>query len=216
MTDRSTLTAGETFSPVAFAQRYVQRVQNLLKNLDINAVAAVIDVFVHARQRGNTIFFVGNGGSAATAEHFANDLTVGAASGGGPLFRAVSLASNMALLTCIANDFGYDCVFERQLSNLMKAGDVVVGISASGNSPNVVKALEYAANNAGIPIAIVGFDGGRMKNIAKHVIHLASPKGDYGPVEDVQLVLDHLITQCLAELDRKTRAPESEPCDPAA
>ncbi len=216
MTDRSAVIAGEMLSPVSFAERYVQRVQDLLNNLDIHAVAAVIDIFILARQRGSTIFFVGNGGSAATAEHFANDLAIGAAAGGGPLFRAISLTSNMALLTCIANDFGYDCVFERQLSNLMKAGDVVVGISASGNSPNVVKALEYAANNDGIPIAIVGFDGGLMKRVAQHVIHLASPKGDYGPVEDVQLVLDHLITQCLAELDRKTRGCESESCDPVA
>lgn len=208
--------AAEKISPLTFAQHYIERVQNLLQNLDLRAVADVIDVFVQACQHDKTIFFVGNGGSAATAEHFANDLTVGASSGGGPLFRAVSLTSNVATLTCIANDVGYIHVFERQLSNLMRAGDVVVGISASGNSSNVVRALQYAADHGGVPVAVVGFDGGQIKNIAKHVIHLPSPKGDYGPVEDVQLVLDHLITQYLADLGHKSLGPGNGSYDPVA
>jgi D-sedoheptulose 7-phosphate isomerase len=79
----------------------------------------------------------------------------------------------------------------------MRSGDVVVGISASGNSPNAVKALEYAAENGGIAVALVGFDGGIMKNIASHVIHIETEKGEYGPVEDVHMVLDHLISTYL-------------------
>jgi len=204
----------QKLSSIGFVREYIERVQRLLENLDARAVAAVIDAFVRARERDNTIFFLGNGGSAATAEHFANDLTVGASSGGGPMFRAVSLASNTATLTCIANDFGYNHVFERQLSNLMRPGDVVVGISASGNSLNVVRALEYAALHEGIPIAIVGFDGGEMKRLARYVIHLQSPTGDYGPVEDVHLVLDHVITQYLAALGEQIRTCETQSFDP--
>lgn len=199
---------------IEFVHGYIQRVQYLLKNLDLEAVASVIKVFISARETDNTIFFVGNGGSAATAQHFANDLSVGASLGGRPSFRAISLASNIATLTCIANDYGYAHVFERQLSNLMRSGDVVVGISASGNSPNVIKALNFAALNGGIPVAIVGFDGGEMKRIARHVIHLKSPKGDYGPVEDVQLVLDHVITQFLAAQCCKVKPCENESSDP--
>ncbi len=203
-------------SSVDFMRGYIQRVQYLLAKLDLQSVADVIEVFIRARETDNTIFFVGNGGSAATAEHFANDLTVGASSGGGSLFRAVSLASNIATLTCIANDFGYADVFERQLRNLMRPGDVVVGISASGNSENVIKALKYAALNGGIPVAIVGFDGGQMKRVAHHVIHLSSPMGDYGPVEDVQLLLDHMITQYLVALGRKITESGSESFDPTS
>jgi D-sedoheptulose 7-phosphate isomerase len=112
----------------------------------------------------------------------------------------VSLTSNSAVLTCLANDIGYENVFVWQLRNLMRPGDVVVGISASGNSPNAVKALEYAAENGGIPVAIVGFDGGRMKRVAKYAIHVETEKGEYGPVEDVHMVLDHLISNYLASV----------------
>jgi len=190
-------------SPLDFARGYVSRVSKLLQNLDLLAVSDVIDLFCRARENGNTIFFMGNGGSAATADHFANDLCVGASPKGEVPFKAVSLASNVALLSCIANDYGYEEVFRRQLKNLLRPGDVVVGISASGNSPNAIRALEYAAANGATPVAIVGFDGGGMKHAAKHVIHIESPQGDYGPVEDTHLVLDHLITQYLRLISKK-------------
>jgi len=199
--------AGKTgeLTTVEFAQDYVSRLINLLGRIDLPAVADVIDLFREARNKGNTLFFLGNGGSAATAEHFANDLAMTASPHGAIPFRAISLASNVALLSCIANDFGYEEVFYRQLRNLMRPGDVVVGISASGNSLNAIKALEYAASNGATPVAIVGFDGGRMKHMAKHVIHIENRPGDYGPVEDIHIVLDHLITQYFATIrTRKT------------
>ncbi len=183
-----------------FARRYIEHLGEVLKRLDFEAVAEVIDLFLRTRAGGGTIFLLGNGGSAATANHFANDLSFGASPDGHKPFRAVSLAANNALLTCLANDIGYENVFSWQLRNLMRSGDVVVGISASGNSPNAVNALEYAASNGGIPVAIVGFDGGRMKQIARYVIHVRTEKGEYGPVEDVHMVLDHLISNCLAQV----------------
>ena len=185
---------------VEFAHKYIDRLSVLLQSLDRESVAEVIGVFLEARSRGNTIFFLGNGGSAATAAHFANDLGFCSSPEGHIPFRSLSLTSNTAFITCLANDIGYENVFSWQLRNLMNPGDVVVGISASGNSPNAVKALEYAGNNGGIPVALVGFDGGKMKQIAKHVVHVESANNEYGPVEDVHMVLDHLISNYLATI----------------
>ena len=188
-----------TFSKIEYAQNYIKRLQSIIEDLDMESVVKVMDEFIQARDRGSTIFFMGNGGSAATSDHFANDLNVCASPEGTPPFKSISLSSNTAYMTCLGNDFGFESIFVRQLKNLMSHDDVVVGISASGNSPNVVNALEYASRNGGIPIAIVGFDGGQMKTIAKRVVHVRSEKGEYGPVEDVHLILDHLISTCLAQ-----------------
>lgn len=192
--------SGEPESGAEFARRYVKRLTEVLQELDCDAVAKVIEVFLDARSRGSTIFFLGNGGSAATASHFANDLGFGSSPEGHTPFRAMSLTCNTAFLTCLANDIGYENVFSWQLRNLMKSGDVVVGISASGNSPNAVKALEYAEAHGGVPVALVGFDGGAMKKIARHVVHVRTEKGAYGPVEDMHMVLDHLISNYLATI----------------
>jgi D-sedoheptulose 7-phosphate isomerase len=184
--------------PTAFARRYVEHLIGVLGRLDCESVSQVIQVFLEARAKGNTIFFLGNGGSAATACHFANDLGFCASPEGNLPFRALSLTANTSFVTCLANDIGYENIFSWQLRNLMRPGDVVVGISASGNSPNVVNALEYAESHGGIPVALVGFDGGRIKHIAKYVIHVETEKGEYGPVEDVHMLLDHLISGYLA------------------
>lgn len=192
----------DSASGVEFARRYVARLTAVLQRLDFHAVAEVIDAFLLARSMGSTIFFLGNGGSAATAAHFANDLGFCSSPEGHTPFRAFSLASNTALITCLANDIGYENIFAWQLRNLMKPGDVVVGISASGNSPNAVKALEYARDNGGVPVALVGFDGGAMKEIASHVVHIQTEKGEYGPVEDIHMVLDHLISNYLATIEK--------------
>ena len=181
-----------------FAKLYAGHLADVLTRLDFRQVAKVIDLFLEARSGGNTIFFFGNGGSAATAAHFANDLGFCASPEGRKPFRALSLSSNTSFITCLANDIGFDNVFSWQLRNLMVAGDVAVAISASGNSPNVVKALEYAKENGGIPVALVGFDGGRLKQIAQYCLHVETDKGEYGPVEDIHMILDHLITNYLA------------------
>ncbi|MEW6350556.1 MAG: SIS domain-containing protein [Thermodesulfobacteriota bacterium] len=185
---------------VEFARGYAQRLVQLLEAMDWDSVSRVIEVFLEARSRRSTIFFVGNGGSAATASHFANDMCVCASPQDRTPFRALSLTCNNSHLTCLANDFGYDTVFSLQLRNLMEPGDVVVGISASGNSPNVVNALEFADRNGGVSVALVGFDGGRMKEIARHCIHVRTDKGEYGPAEDMHMVLDHLISNYLASV----------------
>jgi D-sedoheptulose 7-phosphate isomerase len=184
-----------------YAKRYVEHLSEVLRRLDYNEIGRVIELFRKARTQGATIFICGNGGSAATAAHFANDLGFGASPEGKTPIRAICLTSNSAFLTCLANDIGYENVFAWQLRNLMTPGDIVVAISASGNSPNTVKALEYARDNGGVPVAFLGFDGGKMKDLAQYSILAPTDKGEYGPVEDVHMTLDHLISTFLAVVE---------------
>jgi D-sedoheptulose 7-phosphate isomerase len=181
-----------TPDPVDFARAYLTYLKSVLERIDTTEVGHFIDALLKARERGSTIFFIGNGGSAATASHFANDISIGTNAYDKP-FRALSLTDNVPLITAIGNDFGYDEIFVRQLRVLGKPGDLLVGISASGNSPNLLKAFEYA-NAAGITaVAITAFDGGRMKALASQGIHVATGPKEYGPAEDAHMVLDHLI-----------------------
>ena len=186
-----------------YAKRYASYLSDLLGRLDVEAIEKTIAIFQKARTDGKTIFFVGNGGSAATCSHFAEDLEYGTRTEGKKSFRVLSLTDNTAYITAVANDEGYENVFLRQLQNHFSAGDVLIAISASGNSPNVVKAVEYANGNRGITIGMVGFDGGKLKDICQHCCHVKTIKGAYGPVEDIHLVLDHIISTYLMYILRE-------------
>ncbi len=185
--------------PSLFARGYLAYLSQVLAQLDADAIAAFVDLLVQARERGARIFFLGNGGSAATASHFANDIAVGSKSSGSP-FRAISLTDNVPMMTAIGNDFGYDDIFKRQLEIQMQPGDVVVAISASGNSPNLVKAIEHANNQGAHSVALTGFDGGRLKQIAHLNVHVPTDRGEYGPAEDGHMILDHLVGAFLAQM----------------
>jgi D-sedoheptulose 7-phosphate isomerase len=190
----------ESNSLAEYAGRYAAYITDLLDQLDYAAIERVGCLLEDARREGRTIFLVGNGGSAATASHFVCDLSLGPRVFGGKAYRAISLVDNSALMTAAGNDLGYDTVFSEQLKTLLRKGDVVLAISASGNSPNVVKAVEYANSAGAVTIGLTGFDGGRLRQIAGEQIHIPTPKGDYGPVEDLHLVLNHLITSYLVRL----------------
>lgn len=188
-----------TKDPAAFAAAYVEYLSAVLKGIDIDAIGRFIETLLDARERGASIFFIGNGGSAATASHFANDLGIGTNSYDKP-FRAISLTDNQAIVTAVGNDFGYEEIFVRQLRILGRKGDIVVGISASGNSINLLKAFEYA-KSAGIKtVAITAFDGGKMKQTADDGIHVATALREYGPAEDAHMILDHLISAYLLRI----------------
>jgi D-sedoheptulose 7-phosphate isomerase len=175
-----------------FSKAYLEYVQTVLKAINPAEIARFIATLLDARERGATIFFIGNGGSAATASHFANDLSIGTHEYDQP-FRALSLTDNVPVMTAIGNDFGYQDVFVRQLRVLGKKGDVLVAISASGNSPNLLTAFEHA-RRAGIKtVAITSFDGGKMKTMADEGIHVPTAPKEYGPAEDAHMVLDHLV-----------------------
>ncbi len=182
-----------------FAKKYFNYLNEIMGRVDLREIEQFIEVLLECRERGSTLFFIGNGGSAATASHFVNDLSIGTRSWDKP-FRAVCLNDNSAVLTAIANDYGYEDIFTLQLQVQMKKGDVLVALSASGNSPNIIKAVEYANNHDLLTVGLTGFDGGKLKQIAKKTIHVPTNKGEYGPVEDIHMILDHLVHAYLKEI----------------
>lgn len=181
-----------TPNPVAFAESYLNYLQTILQGIDKAEIGRFIETILDARKRGATVFFIGNGGSAATASHFANDLSIGTNEYDMP-FRVISLTDNISIITAIGNDFGYEEIFVRQLKIIGKKGDVLVGISASGNSPNVLKAFDYARATGIKTVAITAFDGGKMKLLADEGIHVPTALKEYGPAEDAHMILDHLV-----------------------
>jgi D-sedoheptulose 7-phosphate isomerase len=181
-----------TNDSVDFAESYLDYLTTVLKSIDAREIGQFIDTLLDARERGATIFFIGNGGSAATASHFANDIGIGTNSYDKP-FRALSLTDNQAVITAIGNDFGYDEIFVRQLQVQSREGDVLVAISASGNSKNLLNALDYAKSVGIKTVSITAFDGGIMKNMADQSVHVPTGPKEYGPAEDAHMVLDHLV-----------------------
>ncbi len=157
--------------------------------MELNQLAnAIMETVVS----GGQVFFIGNGGSATTATHYVNDLVMAYARTN-RVVRTSSLSDNAALVTGISNDLSFDEVFEYQLQVLAQPGDLVVAISASGNSPNLVRAVDYA-NGSGIgTAAVLGFDGGALKSLAGTVVHVATGIGDYGPAEDAHLIINHAV-----------------------
>lgn len=191
-----------------FASKYLLYLSELMKKLDLNAIARVIDELEDAREHHHTIFIAGNGGSASTATHMANDFGLGIIGKGSYAtpFRAFALTDNAALMTAIANDDCYQNIFINQLKIHYRAGDKLIVISASGNSPNVVEGAQWVKSKGGTVIGFTGFDGGQLKDICDVLINIDTPKGEYGPVEDIHMILDHLITTWLnIKLKRECR-----------
>ena len=186
-----------------YIKGYFTNLAGLFDRLDIEAISKFIEALEDTRKRGRTVFLAGNGGSAATCSHFANDLIKGVRSSASGAFKAISLADNVALMTALANDDGYDTIFTGQMRNLFEKGDLLIAISASGNSPNVVAAAKLAQDLGGQVAALVGFDGGILKTFADIVVHVPTKKGEYGPVEDIHMILDHIVTSFLAIRDSK-------------
>ena len=179
--------------PQAFTKAYFSYLNTVLQNIDTAEVAQFVGTILDARERGVTVYIIGNGGSAATASHFANDFSIGTNDYEKP-FRVTSLTDNVAVLSAIGNDFGYDEIFVRQLRVHAKKGDVLVGISASGNSVNLINAFDFAKIVGIKTVAITAFDGGKMKSIADEGIHVATGAKEYGPAEDAHMILDHLVS----------------------
>ena len=187
-------------SDLTFLRRHVQSLTDLMSDLDLIVVERVSETLNQACSRGRTVFCVGNGGSAATASHFATDLTWGRRAKGEERPRAVSLTANVPLMTALSNDVGYADVFVEQLRGLYQDGDVVFAISSSGNSENVIRAVQYANDHSGISLGLVGFDGGRMKSACHTCIHVETPVGMYELVEDVHHAVCHMLS---SDLKRK-------------
>jgi D-sedoheptulose 7-phosphate isomerase len=150
-----------------------------------------------ARKTESTVYIAGNGGSASTASHFAADIGVGSLNRANPV-RSVSLCDNSAAITAIANDMNYSSIFAQQLKLLGKQGDLLIVISASGNSDNLLKAVEVASELGMESYSLTGFDGGKLKQLTLgRNIHIETPKGAYGLVEDAHLAICHVVTECI-------------------
>ncbi len=182
---------GVTFGVV---EEHFLVVSNTLQGVLLESVCSVVASLRRARDDGASVFVFGNGGSAATALHLANDLTMACAVGR-PGLRVTCLSANLSLITAIANDFGYDQVFSRQLASLVRRGDVVIGISGSGNSPNCVNAFDCARRAGATCVGILGFDGGRMLAQSDVSVHVRCD--DYLVVEDVHMVVAHSLARAL-------------------
>jgi D-sedoheptulose 7-phosphate isomerase len=179
-----------------YSKLYFEYLNTVLNSISLKAIDDFVKVLLEARERGSSIFFIGNGGSAATASHFANDIAIGSREYVKP-FRVISLCDNQAVITAIANDDGYEKIFSQQLKVLLKKQDVVVAISASGNSPNLIHAINTIKNMGAISVGLTAFDGGKLKQIVDFSLHVPTQKGEYGPAEDAHMILDHLVSNYL-------------------
>ncbi len=171
---------------------YVDALRDVLARLDTDAIAAVVEVLMEARDNERTVFIVGNGGSASTGSHMATDLCKVTAVNGQPGVRAVSLPDNVALLTAWSNDEAYDQSFSGPLQAYLSPGDVLIAISASGRSPNVLEATRVANRIGAVTIGLTGFGGGDLAGLAQ--ISVVVPADDYGLVEDAHLAVNHALT----------------------
>ena len=181
-----------------YIREYIDRLEQGLREINPVAIERVVETLENARRERRTIFIIGNGGSAATASHMANDLQKLASQGKDIPYRAIALTDNVPLITAWGNDEDYTAVFVRQLEALARAGDLLIAITGSGNSPNIVRAMEWAKNAGLKTIALLGFDGGKAKDIAEHV--LLFPEDHYGRIEDAHMILEHMIANYLHDL----------------
>jgi D-sedoheptulose 7-phosphate isomerase len=162
-----------------------------VETIDLAKVGEAIDILRRARDEKRHIFVCGNGGSASTASHFVCDMVKGASFGRESRFRIMALTDSLPTITAYSNDVSYDCVFAEQLKNFAQAGDLVMGISGSGNSPNVLRAMEYANSIGCKTIALTGRDGGKLGSLAQ--LNIQVPVPHMGRIEEAHMVICHMI-----------------------
>lgn len=179
---------------VDFADSYFQNLINTFKKLDKKSILKLEKEFLEIRKKKGTLYVFGNGGGAATAMTMANDLGFDVLKKTNKTaFKIISLNDNNSVITAIANDTGYDNIFLNQLKIHFMKNDKILIFSASGNSKNLVDAANWVKKKGGKVISILGFDGGKLKKISNLSVHIKSEKGDYGPVEDIQLIINHIL-----------------------
>jgi len=188
-----------------FIAQYMDAISKAMGQMDVNVFEKIITVLRDAGQKGKRIFVIGNGGSAATASHFMCDLGKNTALGNNR-FKAISLSESVSYISAYGNDVGFESVFAEQLRNLLESGDLLIAISASGNSPNIIQAAEFAIENGGTVIGLTGFNGGRLKELAN--LSLNIPLDTYEQIEDVHLILCHLIVCAFKRNQRNKEAEE--------
>ena len=187
---------------------YLFEMVGVLARIPESSIEETIDLLYRAWSERRRIFIMGNGGSASTASHLANDLAKGAIVSGKPRVKAIALTDNISLISAWANDTSYENIFKEQLENLLEKGDLVLGISASGNSPNILQGLEFARRQEAVTIGWSGLTGGKLKDIVD--LAVLAPTDDVGMIESCHMVLDHLVA---AELRRRIENGTDQPSE---
>ncbi|HYZ87416.1 MAG TPA: SIS domain-containing protein [Bryobacteraceae bacterium] len=183
-----------------FVEQYRNELQSTLNQVDASKVQTIIEWFKDARANGRNIFVCGNGGSASTASHFVCDMVKGASFQKANRFRITALTDNLPAITAYSNDVSYDVVFVEQLKNFAKPGDVVMAISGSGNSPNVLRAVEYANSIGCKTVALTGRDGGKLGPLAN--LQVQVPVQHMGRIEDAHMVVCHMVAYYFMDTER--------------
>lgn len=172
---------------------YFEKLKTAIDKIDKNEIETFLKLLKAAREKNNTIFIMGNGGSASTASHFACDIAKGVSYGKEKKFNVISLCDNLSIISAYANDISYDDIFVEQLKNQFRKGDLVIGISGSGNSKNVLKAIDFANENGGVTVGWTGYDGGKLKQMAMFSVN--ANVDDMQISEDIHMILTHLTMQ---------------------
>jgi D-sedoheptulose 7-phosphate isomerase len=180
---------------IDFYQSYCQKIYQAVQRINLEKLCLMSDCLWGALQSKRQVFLCGNGGSAANAIHIANDFLYGVSKSSHAAIKVHALTANQSILTCIGNDISYDEIFSYQLEALAQKDDILIALSGSGNSPNIIKAIETAKNIGMRTFAILGYDGGRCFAIAEESIHI--PINDMQISEDMQLVVGHMLMQWL-------------------
>ncbi len=183
-----------------FLENYRTEISGLLRSFDLEQVGRFIEILKQAREEDRQIFVFGNGGSAATASHFVVDMVKGASVGREKRFRIMALTDQVPTITAYANDIGYEVVFEGHLRNFARPGDIVLAISGSGNSPNVLRAVEYANSIGCVTLGLTGYQGGRLAPLCQHA--LVVPSNHMGRIEDLHMLTCHLISYYFMDVDK--------------
>ncbi len=186
----------ENSEPENLVSAYFSRAIESINETNQATISELVSLLQSVRKSGATVFIAGNGGSASTAEHIALDWMLGTGLSNPPL-RVISLAESSASITATGNDFAFETVFSRQLKSLAVHGDLLVVISASGNSPNLVGVVQEAKGIGVQVVAITGFDGGLLAQAAELSVHVPTAIGDYGVAEDLHLMIGHIVKEAL-------------------
>mgnify|MGYP001449691740 CR=1 FL=1 len=183
-----------------FTKDYFNYLNNIFNKIDKKILDQLVGEFEEIRKSGKNLFVIGNGGGASTATTMANDLgfDIFKKTKKNP-FTLIPLTNNSSIITAISNDVGYENIFINQLKINFKKRDRLLILSASGNSKNLIKAADWVKKNNGKVIGFIGFDGGKIKKLCDICVHLKSKKGDYGPVEDLQLIINHMLAHWFQE-----------------
>jgi D-sedoheptulose 7-phosphate isomerase len=182
-----------------YTNSYLKRLNDIFNNINYDELTSVIELMLEAFKNNKTVYVAGNGGSASTASHMQSDFGFFLRNRTPFRPKILSLTDNLSLITAIGNDASFDDIFMEQLNGKFNTGDILIVISASGNSKNVINAVEYVNSIDGDTVAFTGFSGGKLSKLAKYSVHTPNVKFDYGPIEDMHLIFMHIIINFLSQ-----------------